>query len=211
MIPSRQLHKFIGISLLLPLLGWVVTAFIFYVKPGYDEAYEILRLRLYPLENVLILPADSAWTEARSFRTILGNHLCVRTARDGWIQLDPATLRPRSKPGAEDLALLLEDAFSANPKRYGTVASMSEDAVTTTTGVRVTIDWDRMTLFQRGDDTNLIDLMYRIHYLQWTGIDSVDKVLGPIGLLLVLTLSILGIRLSFSSAKNTAVDLKQSP
>lgn len=88
---------------------------------------------------------------------------------------------------------------------------MSEDAVTTTTGVRVTIDWDRMTLFQRGDDTNLIDLMYRIHYLQWTGIDSVDKVLGPIGLLLVLTLSILGIRLSFSSPKNTAVDLKQSP
>jgi hypothetical protein len=34
--------------------------------------------------------------------------------------------------------------------------------------------------------------------LQWTGFKNVDKVLGALGILLVLTLSLLGARLFFS-------------
>jgi len=196
---ARRLHRIVGLSLLLPFLGWIVTALIFYVKPGYGGAYESLTIKTYPLGGVVILPSDSAWMEARSFRTILGRHLCVRT-RDGWTQLDPTSLHPRPMPAEDELRTLLMDAFSGNPGRYGNIISISDDVAQTNTGVRVTLNWDRMTLYQRGQDTDLIDFAYRIHYLQWTGIDSVDRILGPVGLVGVLALAILGIVLAIKSS-----------
>jgi hypothetical protein len=60
---------------------------------------------------------------------------------------------------------------------------------------RVVLDWKRLSLSQRGKDTNRIDTIYKIHYLQWTGLESLDKVLGAIGILLTLALSVLGARL----------------
>ena len=45
--------------------------------------------------------------------------------------------------------------------------------------------------------------MYKIHYLQWTGIKSIDKVLGIIGLVLVLLLAFLGLRMSIAYKKDT--------
>ncbi len=195
MINPQRLHKFIGLTLFLPFLGWIVTAFIFYFKPGYDEAYASLHFKSYPLETVVILPANPEWLEVRYFRTILGNHLCVRTAA-GWSQRDPVTLESRPQPAEEHLRALLADAFSSNPDRYGSVASISMDTIMTTTGVRVTMNWERMSLSQRGEDTDWIDLMYRVHYLQWTGIEMIDKILGPLGLLLIFTLSLLGIKLA---------------
>jgi len=195
MITPRRLHKFIGLALFLPFLGWIITAFIFYFKPGYNQAYESLQFKTYPLENVVILPASPDWLEVRYFRTILGNHLCVRSA-DGWSQLDPVTLESRTQPADGDLKVLLSDAFSSNPERYGSIVSISEDAIITNTGVHITVNWERMSLYQRGADTDLIDLLYRIHYLQWTGIETIDKFLGPLGLLLILVLSMLGIKLA---------------
>ncbi len=195
MITPQRLHKFVGLTLLLPFLGWIITAFIFYFKPGYDEAYESLQFKTYPLENVVILPTNPDWLEVRYFRTILGNHLCVRAA-NGWSQLDPATLESRTHPADEDLKVLLVDAFSSNRERYGSIVSISKDGMITNTGVHITLNWERMSLYQRGADTDLIDLLYRIHYLQWTGIETIDKFLGPLGLLLVLVLSILGIKLA---------------
>jgi hypothetical protein len=192
---SRRLHRLIGLTLLLPFLGWVITAFIFYFKPGYDQAYESLRFKTYPFEAISILPTNPQWREIRYFRTILGIHVCVRT-EDTWIQLDPVTLEARPEATEEELRILLIDAFSSNPDRYGSIATISDDGIVTTTGVRITVDWDRMALYQRGADTDLIDLLYKVHYLQWTGFDAVDKILGPLGLLLILTLSILGIKLS---------------
>ena len=195
MIAPQRLHKLIGLTLLLPFLGWVVTAFIFYFKPGYDQAYESLHFKTYPLENVSILPGNPQWQEIRYFRTILGNHLCVRTG-DAWVQLDPVTLEVRPAATEVELRTLLIDALSVNPERYGSIAVMSEEGVITTTGVRITVDWGRMNLYQRGADTDLIDFLYRVHYLQWTGIETIDKILGPLGLLLILILSILGIKLA---------------
>jgi hypothetical protein len=43
-----------------------------------------------------------------------------------------------------------------------------------------------------------IDLLYRIHYLQWTGVRTVDKVVGLAGILLVITLAVLGMRIAFN-------------
>lgn len=69
--------------------------------------------------------------------------------------------------------------------------------VTTDTGVRATFDWNRLSLSQRGRDTDRIDALYRVHYLQWTGVVWLDKVLGGLGLVLVVALSAFGMRLLF--------------
>ena len=66
------------------------------------------------------------------------------------------------------------------------------------TGIRIDLDWNRLTLSQRGADTDRIDALYKIHYLQWTGMKSVDQVLGALGILLVVALSVLGVRLFFA-------------
>jgi hypothetical protein len=39
-------------------------------------------------------------------------------------------------------------------------------------------------------------MLYSIHYLQWTGVGIIDKILGFLGLVLVATLTVLGARLA---------------
>ena len=129
-------------------------------------------------------------------RTILGPHLIVRSAK-GWVQLNPATGQPAPAPADEDVKRLLTDAFTANPARYGHIVSMADGVATTDTGAVITFDWNRLSLQQRGRDTDRIDRLYKIHYLQWTGQKSVDKVLGLGGLTLLVVLSALGARLAF--------------
>jgi hypothetical protein len=192
----RKLHRLLGVVLLLPFLGWAATGSVFFLKPGYAAAYEILPVKAYPLAEPCVFHPAGGWLEVRCLRTVLGNHLLARTGA-GWRELSPADGRPRERPAAGEIELLLNDAFRANPRRYGTVASLSGLTAQTTTGVEVTLDWDRMSLRQRGRDTDRIDLLYRIHYLQWTGIASVDRILGGIGLALVLVLTLLGARLAF--------------
>jgi len=194
-VTTRVLHKTIGIVLLLPFLGWAITGAIFFIKPGYSGAYEQLTVRTYPLEDNLSLRAQ-AWREARVVKTILGTHLLVRTDA-GWRNLEPATLRIAPAPPQEKLRLLFEDAFTANPDRYGRVASQIDLTAHTTTDVDVTLDWNRLTLQQRGRDTARIDALYRVHYLQWTGYKTLDKILGLVGLVLLVTLTYLGARLAF--------------
>ncbi len=193
---TRDTHRIVGIVLLLPLLGWVVTGFIFFVKPGYGGAYELLHPKTYSLHDTVGVAPDTAWLEFRYARTVLGPHLIVRGA-DGWRQLDPVTLLPRPLPGPEDIRMLVGDAIAANPSRYGTVDRVDGVEITTTTNVRITLDWESLGLYQRGDDTDLIDAIYKIHYLQWTGIEAVDRVLGGAGLALLALLSMLGLRLAF--------------
>lgn len=179
-------------------MGWIITALVFYFKPGYADAYGSLAVKTYPLIHRFAIEPDSTWLETKLIRTILGDHLLVRT-RDGWEQLDPSTLRPRPDPSVDEIKNLLTDAFTSNPARYGAIHSVSHDTIVTTTGVRVLLNWNELGLYQRGPDTDRIDFLYRIHYLQWTGIPAVDKVLGPAGLTLILLLSLLGLRLAFPS------------
>jgi len=199
-IKTRALHKIVGLVLLIPFMGWIVTAMVFYIKPGYAGAYESLQMRFYPVDGRIAFSADPSWLEFRYVKTILGTHVIVRTV-DGWRQLDPPTLRPREKPTDNEIRTLLNDAFTANSQRYGVVAAISNDSILTSTGVHVSLDWDGLSLYQRGPDTDRIDFLYKVHYLQWTGIAAIDKVLGPIGLALVFLLSVLGIRLALRAGK----------
>lgn len=191
----RSLHRVIGLVLLLPFLGWAATGFVFFLKPGYAGAYAMLVPKRYPLDGAPRVVPDPSWLEYRCLRTVLGDHLLARTA-SGWAHLRPdgKTLRPA--PTDDELKRLLADAFSADPARYGTVVSVAGTQARTDTGVAVTLDWSTLSLAQRGRDTDRIDLLYRIHYLQWTGVKAVDRPLGVAGLALVAALALLGVRLA---------------
>jgi hypothetical protein len=195
----RKLHRIIGVVMLLPLIAWAATGIVFFTKPGYGAAYDALPIRTYPLDGPIDVRPDPGWREVRYLRTILGPHLIVRTDT-GWVQLDPATLQPARAPAEEDVKRLLDDAFTANAARYGHIVSMAGGMATTDTGAVITFDWNRLSLQQRGRDTDRIDRLYKIHYLQWTGEKTVDKVLGLAGLTLLVALSGLGARLAFRRA-----------
>ena len=95
---ARRLHRLAGLVLLLPMLGWAATGAIFFIKPGYDEAYSSLTVKTYPLEAPLAVKAPADWLEVRYLRTVLGPHLLARTTA-GWRQFDPVTLAPKPAPG----------------------------------------------------------------------------------------------------------------
>ena len=193
---TRTVHRVIGIILLIPLVGWAITGLVFFIKPGYTGAYEVLTPKFYPINNQVLISENPNWLEVRYLRTILGDHLLVRTD-SGWLNLNPNDKRPRSAATDDETRRLVQDAFSMNPKRYGQILSLNGNTVTTDTGVVVTIDWNRMSLQQTGKDTKWIDSLYRIHYLQWTGIRSIDRAVGLTGITLVLILTGLGASLAF--------------
>jgi uncharacterized iron-regulated membrane protein len=193
-VTARAAHRVIGLVMLLPFIGWAITGAIFFLKPGYGSAYDPLVVKTYPLTTQIAIDADPAWLEVRYLRTVLGDHLLVRTA-PGWRQLDLDTRQVRPAPSAEALRTLLNDAFTVSPQRYGHVTSVDATSFATDTGVRGTINWNRLALTQHGPDTDRIDWMYRIHYLQWTGDAAIDKVLGAAGLACIVILSVLGTRL----------------
>ncbi|MGE0100825.1 MAG: PepSY domain-containing protein [Blastocatellales bacterium] len=193
---TRRLHRITGLVMLLPLLGWAATGLVFFLKPGYEGAYEMLSVRTYPLTRRYEITPGADWTEARILRTRLGDHLLVRTS-SGRLHLDPETMRPRPEPSEVEVRELLKDAFSANPARYGDPVNVSKGEATTSTGVEVGLDWMTLILQQKGPDTARIDALYRIHYLQWTGVKWLDRALGLAGLVLLVALSVLGLRLAF--------------
>ena len=104
--------------MLLPFVGWAITGALFFIKPGYSGAYETLIVKTYPLDMPVTLPSNPAWLEARYLKTVLGEHLLVRTA-SGWTHLDPKTLEGKPAPSEADVRALLGEAFTANPERYG--------------------------------------------------------------------------------------------
>jgi len=177
----------------LPMLGWSATGLVFFFKPGYADAYAQLNLRTYPLEGIELRHPQRQWDEVRLLRTVLGYHLLARSPA-GIEHLDPATMQVREQPSAQALAQLVDDAISTQRERYGDVVKVEDAVVTTSTGVEIKVDWANLRLSQQGADTRLINTLYKIHYLQWSGSDIVNRVLGIVGLLLVAGLTALGLR-----------------
>jgi len=185
---------------------WAFTGIFFLVKPGYGGAYEQLSVRTYPLQTTIQLEPQASWREFRVLKTILGEHLLVQTEA-GTLHLDPISLNVRAKPEREDFKRLLNDALSVNEDRYGHIVavhdlvsgSAQQAAATTNTGVELSLDWNTLSLSQRGEDTRLIGLLYKIHYLQWSNIKLFDTLLGVLGIALLLVLTIFGALMSFKS------------
>ena len=191
---SRRIHRLIGLILVLPMLGWTITGLIFFIKPGYKDAYEQLAVKTYPLDRPFTVNPNNNWEEVRLIKTILGYHLLVKA--NGQVKhLDPVSLKVKSNPTQSQYKTLVEDAFSNNIERYGDVVSIDGSSAQTSTGVYVTLDWSSLRLSQKGNDTKLINLFYKVHYLQWSPYKGVNQVLGIMGLLLLITLTMFGVRL----------------
>ena len=192
MMRPSSLHKIIGVVLVLPLLAWSLTGIVFLTKPGYNEAYEQLAVKMYPLEKTFDSNLTKNWEEAKYFRTVLGYHLLL--AGDGTVRhIDPITHRPRELPSESDVERLVEDAIAVSSERYGDIVEISGRRVTTSTGVEITLHWSNMSLAQSGRDTRLIDNLYKIHYLQWSGRPLPDTILGVAGIVMLLLSTVLGI------------------
>ena len=197
---SRKIHRTIGLILLLPMLGWAITGVIFFIKPGYKEAYGQLPLKKYPIEKSLIISPKNKWEEVKLSKTILGHHLLVKV--DGIVKhLDPATLQEKAPPSSLQYKRLIEDAVSTNKERYGEVVTVSNNNALTSTGVEIKLDWLNLALKQKGNDTKLIDFLYKIHYLQWTPSTLINQFFGAIGLLLLIILTLCGFKIYITNRR----------
>ena len=205
---AKNIHRLTGIVMLLPLLVWCVTGAIFVFKPSYGSAYEKLTIKNYPLERTITLQSIEPWHEIRQVRSILGQHLLVRTNKH-WQQLDPITQRVRTYPSKEQLHLLLTDAITTNPQRYGDISSINNNTAITSTDVVLSFNWDDLSIKQKGNDTRLIAQLYQLHYLQWTNNDTINALLEIIGLSLLIVLSSLGTWLVFVKKSTVPATIKQ--
>jgi hypothetical protein len=187
---TRKQHRLLGGILLLPFIAWSLTGVFFLVRPAYEQAYSVLSPKTYSADQINI-SAQPEWQEMRLLKTVLGLHLLVKQ-EGGWQQLDPDSLEVRATPVEADLVSFVEDAISQDTPRYGELLPGESDPFRTSTGVTIAVNWDSLSLYQRGADTRWIDRIYRIHYLQWTGIAFLDTILGVAGLLLLLLMTVTG-------------------
>lgn len=196
----RKFHKYLGLILLIPFLGWAVTGVFFFIKPGYQAAYERLSVRSYPIvESMMINPREN-WQETRSIKTILGLHLLVKIDNQ-WQHWDPVTNSTVEVASESDVKRLVTDAISSNLARYGKVVTVEKTdtndfKITTEKAINIKFNWQQLSFRQSGPDTEFIDMIYKVHYLQWTGIEIIDRFLGVIGLAAVVILGLLGLKMS---------------
>jgi hypothetical protein len=195
---SRRFHRVVGWVLVLPFIAWSLTGIFFLVRPAYQDAYAPLLIRSYPQEQMIQLPISDNWLEYRYLKSILGPHLLVRTS-NGWLHLNPVSREDYIVPTRIELTALVNDAMDANRARYGQISGGSDFTFLTDTGAEITVDWTKLSLSQRGRDTYWINQVYDIHYLRWTGISWADKILGVAGLLLLILMTVTGIRLLLKS------------
>ncbi|MFQ3322508.1 MAG: putative iron-regulated membrane protein [Pseudomonadales bacterium] len=189
--PTKRYHRILGIIMLLPLLGWALTGVVFFIKPGYDDAYQPLVIKTYAIDKSWTIEPEQQWQDIRLVKTILGTHLLVTDDGDTK-HLAPYTLQAKELPPSDQLSALIQDAISVNQARYGNIIQINDNIATTNTGVQITLDWNRLKLSQRGQDTDLIDLIYKIHYLQWTPFKAINEIVGFVGLFLLMALTVLG-------------------
>lgn len=192
----QKFHQYLGLFMLLPFIAWAVTGVFFFFKPGYKEAYQPLVVKQYPIDSLISLPVQQAWLEVRQLKTILGHHLLVKT-EEGWQQLSLDSLEQIAEPSKLQITQLINDAISQNKTRYGDIDTIDELKITTSEEVRIQLNWQTMSLRQKGADTDFINTIYNIHYLRWTGIKMLDQFLGVIGLILVVVLAGIGTVMTF--------------
>ncbi|MBU0913765.1 MAG: PepSY domain-containing protein [Gammaproteobacteria bacterium] len=190
----RRIHRILGWCLILPFFVWALTGLVFFIKPGYQAAFSYLVVKTYPINTAIQLNPQPEWQEIKLLQTVLGTHLMVKQS-GGWQQINPKDFTVRPQPSTDDLQLLIKDAISVDPKRYGQQLLKTEQGFVTDTGVQIQLDWASLSLSQQGEDTELINNLYKAHYLQWTGQKTLDQVLGVLGLILLMLTTVVGVRL----------------
>ncbi|GAA5314954.1 MAG: hypothetical protein AseanaTS_01580 [Candidatus Pelagadaptatus aseana] len=188
---------------MLPLLAWAATGVIFLTKPDYDQAYERLPVKTYPMESKVQFIPGEKWQEIKLVRSVLGLHLLAKN-NEGFRQYDPVTRLPAAAPTTQQVSALIGDALHSNPERYGTIERVDGFTAYTSTGVVITLNWNTLSLNQRGRDREVIETLYHIHYLQWTQWEGVNLALGILGLIGLLSLTLLGLSTYLARGRSSA-------
>ncbi|WP_286269264.1 PepSY domain-containing protein [Thalassotalea hakodatensis] len=186
----RKIHQILGLIMLLPIIAWAITGTYFFFKPGYQEAYQALNVKTYPLTYIDKLPKGK-WLETKQLKTVLGQHVLLKDNKQ-WHHFIMPSWQAVDTLSKKQINALVADAITANKTRYGEIKSITNNQILTTTNVAITLNWPLLSLRQQGKDTDFINTMYNIHYLRWSGNKTLDQYLGVIGLFLVLLLAGIG-------------------
>jgi hypothetical protein len=210
----RSLHRMLGLVLLAPILVWAVTGLLFQLKPGWDAAYASLDGA--PPAAVLdprgLLGLDAAVAAAKTDAPLIGARLIASDLGPMWrldlggdaggrVLIDARDGRVRSPLDEAAVRALVNAAVAraTRPERYGAIQGVAlggEDAtVRFAGGATVTVGRHDAALAQRGPDTDTIDLLYRLHYLQWTESKAVNRVLAVVGVVGLVLLALVGVAL----------------
>lgn len=196
----RRFHKILGLIMLLPFIAWAVTGVFFFFKPGYQEAYQPLYIKQYPITGAMQGLAKVDTLETKQMQTVLGHHVLLKNS-NGWQHYLDQQLITKDEITENQVRLLINDAIASNKTRYGEIVSISGIKAKTSTGVDITLNWTGLSLRQYGQDTDFINTIYDIHYLRWTGNQTIDQYLGVIGLVLVVLLALLGTWMSLGKSR----------
>lgn len=219
----RLVHRAAGLALLLPLVLWIATGLLFHVKPGWDEAYEPLAAPSpgpLPWERVVFSPAA---LKARGLLdpgpVVLAPHPSGLVAYFGRsagraraVDGTSGEPLPLASEGAARAFALAAVGASRHAGSYGSIGSAEpsthrsertgadDPAFRFRTSGGKTLLVDRVTgeVRQGGALNERIDLLYRIHYLQWTPWKGANVALVLAASLLVLLLAATGARLAFA-------------
>lgn len=200
-----RVHRYLALVLVVPLIVWSVTGLLFHLKPGWSRAYDMLDDER-PLENAHVVPLSTVAVDGvqrlELFGTALGPLYRIST-KDGTTLVDATTGAKRSPLSEADAKTLALDAVAHSREKagYGDIArtEVRDDVVrlTFSKGPIVEVGRTDARIRQHGADTARIDWLYRIHYLQWTGMKTFDKVLAIVGLLLIWLVMIPGLVLAW--------------
>ena len=194
----RRLHRWFAIILVIPLVLWSLTGLLFHLKPGWSRAYDMLdpeRPAELHLDKLASLPSA---THVEVFATAIGPLARITTGKGDELY-DADTGTKRSPLPVEAAQALAVDAISRShfASAYGAPSRVTSTDTTVTIelaeGPTVEVGRNDARISQRGHDTDRIDWLYRIHYLQWTGNKTLDKILALVGLVLIWLVLIPGV------------------
>ncbi|MDQ3369119.1 MAG: PepSY domain-containing protein [Myxococcota bacterium] len=203
-----RVHRWLGIGLVVLLAVWSITGLLFHLKPGWDRAYDQLSAErrasslqlagVAPVGTLRASAADAAIVRVELFDTALGALYRITTTQ-GTELVDATTGLPWPPLDAAAARTLASDAITRSPHRdaYGAITDVVLDEQVArlrfASGAVVEVGRRDARISQRGPDTDRIDWLYRIHYLQWTGHRGVDRVLSLLGLALIWAVLVPGI------------------
>jgi hypothetical protein len=199
----------------MPLVVWTATGLLFSLKPGWGPAYEYLSAWRSGEEasGAMSLAAFASSESGKDASSIAVQASTIgplfqverRSESDALYRAsDGQQLDPLSSDNARALVL---DAVSRSlsPERYGEIKSekSSDESFrfVFAGGPQVSIDRHSGSIRQKGPDTDRINWYYKLHYMQWTGNESVDRVLGFVAIVLVWLLAAAGLLLAWRSRK----------
>jgi hypothetical protein len=195
-------HRWLAILLVVLLAVWSVTGLMFHLKPGWARAYDMLSAeRGGPLHPGALAAPSVVGDDVTSFElidTVLGPLYRVSSA-SGSALYDARSGARRSPLALADAKTLALDAVgrSAHASEYGELetADLRGDTavIAFSGGATVEVGLRDARMSQRGGDTDRIDWLYRIHYLQWTGNRTIDRAFAIAGLALIWAVVIPGL------------------